>query len=238
MARKYLAFDLETAKVVQGRSFSLAKERPLGITCIATLKSGEESPGLWYSSDAQGKPEPQMNTADLERFIESLDEAVADGFTVVTWNGLGFDFDVLAEESCKLNACRQLARSHVDMLYHVFCEKGFPVSLSNAAAGLEVESKSGDVDGMDAPVLWAEGRHQEVLDYVAQDVRATLAVALAAEERRQFRWITAKGRTSYFPLRDGWINVETAKKLPEPDTSWMDRPIPRSRFDGWLSDKK
>lgn len=235
MARKYLAFDLETAKIVQGRSFNLAKERPLGVTCIATLKSDETNPQLWYGKDSDDSPSRQMTADDLEPFIAFLNDSVADGYTILTWNGLGFDFDVLAEESGHTDACRQLALSHVDMLYHVFCEKGFPVSLANAAAGLGVQGKAGDVDGMDAPVLWSQGRHQDVLDYVAQDARATLAVAIAAEDQKQFSWITAKGRPSKLPLRSGWLTVEAARQLPEPDTSWMDRPIPRSRFDGWLA---
>lgn len=234
MPRKYLAFDLETAKVVKGRSFSLAKERPLGVSCIATLKSDEADPQLWHGHTDSGTPAERMAPDDFNPFLQYMNEAVEAGYTLLTWNGLGFDFDVLAEESQQADTCKSLALAHVDMLFHVFCEKGFPVSLANAAAGLNVEGKTDGISGMEAPVLWKAGRHQEVLDYVAQDVRATLAVGLAAEEQKQFRWITAKGRPSKFPLRKGWLNVSEARNLPEPDTSWMDRPIPRSNFAGWL----
>ena len=50
MSRKYLAFDLETAKLLPGLSGDLKAHRPLGITCAATLtqEQGEVSI-VWYS---------------------------------------------------------------------------------------------------------------------------------------------------------------------------------------------
>ena len=40
---------------------------------------------------------------------------------------------MLAEESGSGDPCRELALGHVDMMFHIFCEKGFPVSLEKAA---------------------------------------------------------------------------------------------------------
>jgi len=54
--------------------------------------------------------------ATLVRYLE---DQVAHGYGVLTWNGLGFDFVVLAEESGMLQECRALALSHVDMMSHV-----------------------------------------------------------------------------------------------------------------------
>ena len=87
---------------------------------------------------------------------------------------LGFDFDILAEESGMLEECRDLAVSHVDMMFHVFCQLGYGVGLDAAARGMELAGKSKGMSGVLAPVLWAEGRREEVLEYVAQDVRTTL----------------------------------------------------------------
>ena len=39
MARRYLAFDIETAKDVPGEDFNWRPHRPLGISCAATLAS-------------------------------------------------------------------------------------------------------------------------------------------------------------------------------------------------------
>jgi hypothetical protein len=90
------------------------------------------------------------------------------------------------------------------------------------------------MSGLLAPRLWAEGRHQEVLDYVAQDVRITLEIARKCEEKRKFQWLTRKGTKSSMDLPKGWLTVRDALRLPKPDTSWMDSPIPRQQYTRWL----
>lgn len=156
------------------------------------------------------------------------------GFTIVTWNGLAFDFDVLAEESGRLAECRQLALEQVDMMFHIFCVKGFPVGLDSAARGTGIAGKPAGMSGIKAPQLWLQGQHQEVLDYVAQDVRTTLSLARLCDQQRSLRWITRKGSPSVCPLPKGWLTVKDASCLPEPDTSWMDKPMSRSNFTAWL----
>ena len=176
----------------------------------------------------------QQEARDLARW---LTDSVAAGFTLLTWNGLGFDLDVLAEESGMLAECRQLAMNHVDMMFHVFCDRGFPVGLDRAAQALRIPGKPTGMSGVLAPQLWAQGKHQEVLDYVAQDVRITLQVAQLCEKQRSFTWLTQKGLVSRMPLAQGWLAVHEAMKLPKADTSWMSNPIPRGDFTRWLGSK-
>jgi hypothetical protein len=35
-------------------------------------------------------------------------------------------------------------------------------------------------------------------------------------------------------LPEGWLSMEAAGRLPEPDTSWMDKPWSRERFTDWM----
>ena len=76
--------------------------------------------------------------------------------------------------------------------------------------------------GADAPVLWAEGKREEVLRYVAQDVRTTLELAVACESRGELRWVARSGKVRSMALAEGWLTVAEAQGLPLPDTSWMD----------------
>jgi hypothetical protein len=232
MEKQYLAFDIETAKILPADFGELLSHRPLGICCAAALASDSGAPELFYSQK-DGGPAPQMTRADLSGLVDFLLAKVADGYTIVTFNGLGFDFDVLAEESGRLDDCRRLALDHVDMMFHLFCGKGFGVGLNAAAKAIGL-SKPAGVDGSMAPQLWKDGDHRRVLDYVSQDCRITLDVALASERQRTFRWITQKGKTAAFDLPRGWLTVKEAMALPLPDTSWMDAPWPRSRFTAWL----
>ena len=234
MKRKYLAFDIETAKILPDDFGELLAHRPLGICCAATWTSGEEAPQLFYSREPDGTPATQMTQQDLSTFVDVLLKQVQSGCTILTLNGLGFDFDVLAEESNRWDDCRHMARTHVDMLFHIFCEKGFGVGLNAAAKAIGL-SKPENVDGSVAPQLWKNGDYQRVLDYVAQDCRLTLDIAETSETNKAFQWITRKGTTAYVDIPTGWLSVEEAMKRPLPDTSWMDKPWPRSKFTTWLN---
>jgi len=233
MTRKYVAFDLETAKILPENFGDLHDHRPLGISCTATWCSDESVAETFHSTNADGSPAPQMTAQDLTAFIEHLKIKSQAGYTIITHNGLGFDFDILGEESGQTEDCRALARTHVDMMFHFFCGKGFPIKLNAAAKAIGM-SKPANVDGSVAPQLWKDGEAQTVLDYVAQDCRLTLDVGKTSEAAKRIRWITGRGTTSSLELPDGWLTVEEASTLPLPDTSWMDNPWPRSKFTGWL----
>jgi hypothetical protein len=227
--RRCLAFDLETAKLPDGDWRSC---RPLGVSCAATLPVDSDEPILWHGGD-RTRPADRMSREEAAGLVRYLSEQVAQGYTLVTWNGVGFDLDVLAEESGMLETCRTLALGHVDMMFHVLCKLGYGVGLDAAARGMGIAGKPQGMKGADAPVLWAQGKREEVLRYVGQDVRTTLDLARACEGCGELRWVARSGRLRTMPLSQGWLAVEEALGLPLPDTSWMDDPWPRERFTGW-----
>jgi hypothetical protein len=228
MKNKYLAFDLETAKVLPENEHNIKSHGPLGIACAATLLSDTDEVALW-----RGRGD-QMTQEDAIEVVEYLAAKVKRGYTILTWNGVGFDFDVLAEESEMLAECRELAITHIDMMFHILCKLGYGVSLDAAAKGMGLEGKPEGMTGAVAPALWAEGKREEVLKYVAQDVRTTLEVALACEACGALRWISKSGNLRTMALARGWFTVEEAGKLRLPNTSWMTDPWKREDFTGWL----
>ena len=135
-----------------------------------------------------------MSARDTSQVLDFLGSQVAAGFTILSWNGLGFDFDILAEESAQHDLCRQLAVTHVDLMFHVFCEKGFAVGLDAAAKALCARGKTKGMQAALAPQMWAEGRTQQVLKYVADDCQLTLDVAKSAGTDGRFAWITRRHR--------------------------------------------
>ena len=54
MSRKYVAFDIETAKILPENFGDLHDHRPLGITCMATWCSDESSAVTFHSQNADG----------------------------------------------------------------------------------------------------------------------------------------------------------------------------------------
>jgi len=138
MPRKYLAFDLETASESMR---NLSSRRWLGITCAAVLAEDSTDPVVWYAGEDCESPTDQMDVDEAQRVVEQLQEFVDAGYTLLTWNGHGFDFRVLAEESGLRDACWNLSLNHIDMMFHVVCEKGFRVSLA-AASQQQVSERS------------------------------------------------------------------------------------------------
>jgi len=94
-----------------------------------------------------------MQRQEVANLVDHWVAMANSGFTIVTWNGLSFDFDVLAEESGQLAECRQLALERIDMMFHIFCVKGFPVGLDNAARGTGIAGKPAGMSGVKAPQL-------------------------------------------------------------------------------------
>ena len=233
MGRQYLAFDIETASTVEADDWRTC--RPLGITCAAAVASDvPDRPVIWHGMTAAGVPADRMSREEARSVVADLCAYVEQGYTLLTWNGAGFDFDVLAEEADAYPDCRTLARDHVDMMLHVLCEKGFPIAIDNAAKAMHIDGKPEGMSGQLAPSLWAEGEFQTVLDYVAQDVRMALQVAEASEDARALQWVTRRGQTRTFAIPNGWLTVREANALPVPDTSWMTKPLDRGEILRWL----
>jgi len=231
--KKKLAFDIEIAKELPDDFDDFKDNRPLGVSCAAALTDKGELT-IWHGGKQEGKYTEQMTEAEVSEMVDHLWDMIQKGYQIYTWNGLGFDFDILFEESGGDERCKQIARSHVDMMFHFFCIKGYAISLDKASKGIGMEGKTEGMDGALAPKMWREGRYDQVLSYVAQDVRVTLGLAQQCDRKKQVRWTSNRGRDQVCKLPNGWLTVEQALKLPEPDTSWMSTPWARSKFTGWL----
>ena len=56
----------------------------------------------------------------------------------------------------------------------------------------------------------------------------------ACEACGAMQWIARSGKLRSMALPKGWLSVEAAESLPEPDISWMSDPWPRTKFTGWM----
>ena len=231
---RFLAFDLEISKTLIDDFNQWKAHRPLGISCAATLLAGEQ-PRLWFSREPDQSITTQMNRQDLGALVDYLEQAARQGCQIVTWNGLGFDFDILAEESENWATCQELALNHIDMMFHFFCLQGYPLGLDKAAKGMGLPGKMEGMSGELAPKLWQAGQYEQVLKYVAQDATITLALASAVSSRKYLAWTSNAGRPQRVSLPQGWLAVQQALQLPLPDSSWMNRPAKRSEYLAWTN---
>lgn len=232
---KWLAFDIEIAAIIPDEAQDWKQYRPLGITCyaIARMWNGEIEADT-YCGKIESEFAPRMSQEECQRLVQWLQGQVEIGYIILGWNSLSFDFDILAEESGMHAECAELATNHVDMMFQIYCIKGFPLGLDAVSKGLGLSGKTEGMSGAKAPEMWANGEHAKVLEYVQQDVRTTLEVALAVEKRGGLTWISKKGRINSLDIAR-WLTVAECLQIPEPNTSWMSDPLPRSKFVGWMA---
>lgn len=228
---KYLAFDLEIAKTIPFNQ-DLDAHRPLGITCAATWASDSDTPMVWCGRGDYGQIAPVMNGTEVKALVNYLQAATYQGYTLLGFNTLGFDFRCLADEGGDPAVCKSLALSHVDMFFHLFCRLGYGPGLGRAAKGMGLVGKTEGVGGAQAPALWQRGQYGQVLRYVAQDVRTTLDLALAVESAKELRWTSDADRSVIISI-DRWLTVTESMELPERDTSRVPDRWTRSKFLGW-----
>lgn len=245
----FTAFDIEIAAEIPEGTEDWKALRPLGISCAATLtETGELN--LWHGAEQpDGRYAERMTPAEVDDMTGYLLGRAEYGAPVITWNGLGFDMDILQEECTEAMAdmIHLLARyDHIDMMFQLFCERGFCLGLDAAAKGMGLLGKTEGMHGDLAPKMWAQGREQQdlVLQYVAQDVRTTADLYLAILQRRRLDWTSKSGKPANWAptlrIVDGdarhprMMTVDECLRLPEPDTSWMTNPWQRSKFAGWL----
>ena len=227
-----MAFDLEIATPIQG-SQPMPPREPLGITCAAVWTEGNPEPLLAWGGRHAGGYEPRMTRAEAAELLAEITRLAAN-HRLATWNGTGFDLPVLGAEAGDLSTARRLAAGHIDMMLHVLAVKGWPIGLNAAAKGMSLPGKAEGTSGADAPDLWAQGHHQQVIDYCSQDARTTLDVALAGEDHAELYWHSQSGRPQSLSLREGWLTVPQALAQPLPHTPWIKEPVRRETFTSWL----
>ena len=105
---KLAAFDLETLhEIPEDGDWELIA--PVGISCAAVAFSDLEQPAFWMCI-------PQITRAGCQQIVADLQKIVSRVYMLVTWNGCGFDFAVLAQESGMYKECAALALQHVYLM--------------------------------------------------------------------------------------------------------------------------
>jgi hypothetical protein len=243
----FVSFDIEIANEVPENDRDWPRLRP-GIACVALVREDDDCATVVFDPLADPNmhdpARKAMTTDAAASVVTMLQDAVKRGDTIVTWNGVGFDFPVLAVESGRFADCIELALGSVDMMFQLFCDKGYPLALDTALAGMGLQSKTHSVtlrdgtvvpiSGADAPGLWQAGEHAAVMKYCGDDVKRTVALAVECQKRRRLTWRSRRGNPMELHVGSSWLTVRQCLLLPLPDTSWMTNPLPRERFIDWM----
>ena len=238
---KLASFDIEISDTLSSPG---EPTWPPHISCAAiALSDPDEADGvIFYSADPDSE---YMTPAQVAAMVDNMAFYVSHGYKILTWNGVAFDFPVVAANCPGVSAYKALDiaySSHIDMMLLVSFQTGYRLGLDAAllGAGLagkkhSVTLKDGtpltDMSGAKAPELWRAGERMAVLDYLHDDVTQPLLLAEYIEKRNVIYWTSKKGRPMAVSI-PGLLTVEEAYyQLPEPaDLSWLTDPIQREEY--------
>jgi hypothetical protein len=230
---KLLSFDIELSDLFElKKNEDMEKYAPFHISVAATaVHDGEER--AWYSEE-NGQPALNLTRERAHELLEYLDEMQQKEFMVCAWNGLGFDLKWIGYQADDMAFAARIALKSYDPMFQFFNQAGFPVGLGKVAKGMGIMQEK-LMDGADAPKQWHAGNHQEVMDYCLGDCQMTNLIVRGIQETRQVRWTTAKGTISSKPM-PRLKSVEEVIHDPDPDQSWLDNPIPKTKFYKWVQE--
>jgi len=227
-----VSFDIEISNIFELKpGEDLDQYGPFDISCAAAADDHDEVIH-WTSLAPNGSYADHLDPATAHEMLAWLREEQLSGSRLFAWNGLSFDLRWIGVAAEDVDLAAEVALDLYDPMFQFFCQRGFPVGLAKVAAGLGVEETK-LMNGADAPKQWADGNHELVLDYVAGDCRITEAVVARIEETGGVTWRTSRGTLSTEPMPK-LKQIRELLDAPEPDTSWMDAPLPRSKFTSWL----
>jgi hypothetical protein len=231
---KLLSFDIELSDVFElGKHEDIEKYAPFHISVAATsIHNGEEL--LWYSVDKEGRPALNLTREHAHDLLEYLDDMQQKEFMVCAWNGLNFDLKWIGHQAGDMALAARIALKSYDPMFQFFNQAGFPVGLGKVAEGMGIPQEK-LMDGADAPKKWHAGNHKEVMDYCLGDCQMTNLIVRGIQEARQVKWVTGKGSISSKPMPQ-LKTVEEVIQDPDPDQSWLDNPIPKTKFYKWVQE--
>ncbi|MBU1049240.1 hypothetical protein KKG90_04365 [Candidatus Bipolaricaulota bacterium] len=229
-----LSFDIEISDVFDlAPGEDIEKYAPFHISIAATaIHGGEER--LWFSEDNDGTPALNMTKQRAQDMLEYLALKQDAGAMICAWNGLSFDLKWIGYQAGNMELAARIALKSYDPMFQFFNQKGFPVGLAKVGAGMGIGQEK-LMHGADAPKEWRAGHFDRVKEYVMGDCQMTNLIVHAIQQAEEVRWTTSRGTISSEPME----RLKTAEDVirdPAPDQSWMDTPLPKTKFYQWILD--
>jgi len=218
---KVIGFDLEIAEDLP-EDGNIDWTIPLGVTCVGLATNDAR---WWLAGDLLDVNTENERYAEridnVARLVDELERYCQRGYYIVTWNGMGFDFRVMAQDAkddvgLYKRICN-LAWNHIDIAFQMRVEKGYMIGLDAAAKGLGVEGKTEGMSGALAPQMWRQGLEEQVRTFVNAD-----------------------GPTALLSIPYRLPTVREVTQYCQPaDTSWMSfQPTPLGAYYGWTMENR
>jgi hypothetical protein len=209
------------------------------IPSVAAICTDEKDVQFYYDI-------PFMTKETSQKLVNRIMEYYNMDILPWGWNTTSFDFRLLAYYSGMVEECGELALNGIDGMLHITFNRGYFLGLDTALVGAKLDTKTHkvqlndgtwieDMSGMKAPEMWRNGEYEAVKTYLKGDVIQPVKLVFAIEKNRGIRWTSKKGSPMFVQTK--LCPVKDLFRLPEPDTSWMDKPKQRKDFVDWIPEK-
>ena len=117
----------------------------LKILCVSIFSTEAQ---MWLPPNNKFKRANHLSQQQVSEIVDELSKA-----KVVSWNGLGFDLQVLYHNCCdsEKKKIKKIAKKHTDLGFAFMCENGYMTSLTRLGFNTEITSSS-------IPILWKASR--------------------------------------------------------------------------------
>jgi uncharacterized protein YprB with RNaseH-like and TPR domain len=158
--------------------------------------------------------------------------------TIVTWNGLAFDFKFLADRTSDEVTKGRLAwvamNRHIDIMLDFLTDHGYPTSMQSVAKPLGLSKTWSGAEAAESADYVA------VLEYCKDDVQVLRSIHESGMKQPWLDRLTAAGKRTVWVLpREGFRTanecLQTVRALP-PDQGWMSEPFNISGTAVWVHD--
>ena len=231
---RLLSFDIEISDLFDlGPGEDMERYAPFHISVAATAVPGGEELH-WLSMDDDVRPALNLTRERAHELLEYLDEKLNEGFALCAWNGLHFDMQWIGHHAGDMRLAAGIALKIYDPMFQFLNDQGYPVGLASVAAGPGIAQKK-LMNGADAPKEWRAGNFELVKEYVLGDCQITNQVVRAIRDSGHIQWLNRNGERKSKPMKR-LMTVEEIIAAPDPDQSWMDRPLRKSSFHHWVDE--
>lgn len=249
-----VTFNLEAYRLVDSTSGDSPKIACGGIAMFGGVSklnelvygqmlTGEISPELQVFHSGVGNP---MERQAVGALVDLLLDIHQSGHKIVTWNGTGFDFRLLAHESGRFADCAKLAREHYDLMLAVVGMRGHWLAVEKALNGADISVALPSVQLRDGtvvdsvtkahvPNLWQSGESMAVFKYTDDILTKVLLLAHHVLLSGKIGWIANSGRWNSVRL-DRLLTVNECYGLPPVTTAWATSPKTVDSLAGWTKE--
>jgi hypothetical protein len=227
----FLSYDIELYSELDTENINFAEMIPsIAATCTST-----KDLRFWYDV-------PYASRETAKNLVNFMMDEMKNGWFPFTWNGVSFDFNLLAQYSGMVEECAELALNGVDGMLLIVFNKGYFLGLDAALSGAGLQSKQHAVKlnngldfsmtGKDAPAMWRKGEYDAVKAYLKGDVFRPLELIEAIRKNNGIKWTSKTGKPNF--QKTPLTPVKELFSIPQPDVSWMTDPKPRKEFVNWI----